>query len=875
MVGVNEKQTRQEHAVPLRQVMETLQKIGNPPAGVERARLMPQLLREIALHAQADRVLMFEVLGKEHFSQVFGYDALRGTDAVGSEVFSLELCALPQLQEMVNTKHSVLVPDVETLREHMPIDYEWMHSRGLKAVILFPTLYEGAVMGFVSLENPDFTCSQQLIDTLPLIGSYLGSVRLNCRRRDRLRQYRRLLKESSIDQHKQGFLDVFCRDYTSIYYVDLVRDTAEALKIADTSNTSNLTEMKEGQLVCYTDMVYQYANRYVRRENLENFLRFMDRQNVSRLLQSRERKIFRYRSYPNMAGHQYFEVKVVRFAEDVFDGTVFIGFRYIDDLVAAEQAQKEQLQLTVERLRASNEILTALGKIYYALFCIDLESDVYAEIASDSDIHHFTGRRGRANKEMQQVVSRFVAPEYRSRVQKFFDLTTLPDRLGSDETLAMEYLSTDGNWHTSRFIVQNRDANGRVTHVIYAARLISDIKRREKSWISIAKEANEANKAKTEFISQLAHDIRTPLNAIAGFTTLAQAHAAQPQLLYEDLARINSAEKVLGELVNNVLDLFRIEKGKMELHPEETDMRRFFVDLKESFDAEAMRKELTLTCSIHDMPQERLLADSLRLTQIYSNLLSNAVKYTDRGGTVELEAYEEPAAAPGRVRLIVAVKDTGIGISEEYKKSMYAMFTRETDTRINKVQGYGLGLSIVKQFTDMMGGKIEVESTQGAGSTFRVLLELPVAQSTVKPDAVPLQDRLAQDAQRCRGMRLLVAEDNDLNYEVVSAILAMYGVACERAEDGWVCVEKFKAQPGAYDAILMDMQMPVMNGLQAASILRSLDSPEAHSVPIIAMTANAFKDDVEACLNAGMNVHLAKPLDAAKLLHTLAQSRKR
>ena len=858
--------------VSFRTVMETLREVGNsafntPNGGVTA------FLRAAALHTGADRAILFALVGQDQFNVTFSYDALLDSD----EKREARLCTLadfPQMEASIREDHAILTWDVETLRDTWPKDYAWLRAHGVHSCIAFPTTCEGHTWGYVALDNPVREQAAQFVDALPLISAYLGMYRTDLARRDRLAQYEQVLRrDPETIKEDRSFLDVFCRDYTSIYQVDLRQDLYAILKVNATANAANMTELQNAQMQTYTAMLRQYAERYVVPEQREGFLQFLERKRLLHEMTGHEGLAYRYQSLPNAMGHQHFEVQVVRFVEDIFDGIVFLGFRSIDNLVSNEMQQRDRLQRTVEQLQASNEVLTSLGKIYYAIFWIDLEEDIWEEIASESDIHHRTGRRGRASEKMQQLCRQCAAPEYQERIAAFFDLTTLPQRMGKDETLAMEFRAVDGNWHTARFIVKRRDEEGKVTRVIYVAHLISDLKRREKNWIAIANEANEANKAKSEFISQIAHDIRTPLNAIMGFSALAESHLNEPQALQADLEKIRLSGGLLTELVNNVLDLSRIEKGKLRLAPEPTDLRAFFDRLNTTYTQEGARKGLAVKVSLHDLPHPVLLVDALRLTQVYGNLLSNAVKYTREGGTVELEACEKPSADPEKTTLVVTVRDTGIGMSEEYKKNMYAMFTRETDTRINQVQGYGLGLSIVKQLTDRMGGKIEVESTQGKGTTFCVTLEAPIVQAEAAAPQPAADTLSAQEA--CRGMHLLVAEDNDLNYEVVSTVLQMHGVSCERAEDGSVCIEKFKlAAPGTYDAILMDMQMPVMNGLQAASVLRGLDSAEAHTIPIIAMTANAFKEDVESCLNAGMNAHLAKPFEPEALFALLAPFRR-
>ena len=254
------------------------------------------------------------------------------------------------------------------------------------------------------------------------------------------------------------------------------------------------------------------------------------------------------------------------------------------------------------------------------------------------------------------------------------------------------------------------------------------------------------------------------------------------------------------------------------------------------------------------------------------NWLSNAVKYTPEGGKVDFEVYEEilPESEGDRVRLVSVVRDNGIGMSETFMKEMYSRFSRAVDTRVNKVRGSGLGLAIVKEIVDIMGGRIEVESREQQGTTFRIILELPYVSETDSPDEV---EKTAETDTAVilpdRGLKILIAEDNELNYEIVEEQLKTYHIQCVRAMDGMECVHVFEeAEAGEFDAILMDMQMPVMNGLGAAEAIRRLPKPEAKRIPIIALTANAYQEDIRKCLEAGMNAHLSKPIEIEMLLQT-------
>ena len=847
-------------------VMQALLAVGNPAPGSNYVASIQTFVKTLALHTRADMVAVFEMTGRDTFNHSFLYNTANDSfDCPHTDGYRLS--DYPQLAAAVRDRKAILEESIDHLRTDSPRDYAF-HSRiGTRGFIMSPSVHENDISGFVVMRNPDFAASRQLIDSLPVIGAYLGSVRMNFSRQESLSQLEQLLlRDGSVLHKEQGFLNVLCRDYTSIYYVDLNTDTLEPLKIERSANAAAINELKAETPLSASALIRQYGETYVLPASQQTFFAALDPAHIAAELAHSERFVFRYQSHPNLVGQQYFEGQVVRFLAGGYDGKVFVGFRHIDDVVAQEREIEAVRTRTIAQLRAQNDVLSALGKIYFAILAIDLDRDVYEEISADSAIHSLTGSRGCASAEMTELCSKFAVPEYREQLLQFYDLSTLSDRLQTDETTAAEYMTLTGDWHTARFIAQRRDADGRVTHALYVLRIISDVKRRERNWIAIAEDASRASKAKTEFMSQLAHDIRTPLNAIAGFTTIAQAHLDDPQRLADALEKIHSSESFLQELVNNSLDIAQIENGKLELHPERTDLEALFAQLRLSMDQAAAKKELRVQYDLHDIHERFVTVDAVRLKQICTNLMTNAIKYTPNGGTVTFEAFEAPADS-GSVRFTVLVRDTGIGMSKEFLDQMYSMFTRETDTRVNKIQGYGLGLSIVKRLTDCMDGKIDVDSKPGKGTTFRVAFTLPVCGDA--PDDGRQQAQSA--AAACRGMHLLVAEDNDLNYEVISELLLMYGIDCERAENGSVCVEKFQsAAPGQYDAILMDMQMPVMNGLQATAILRSLEEHEARSVPIIAMTANAFKEDVQRCLNAGMNAHLAKPVDVNQLLQTLA-----
>ena len=384
--------------------------------------------------------------------------------------------------------------------------------------------------------------------------------------------------------------------------------------------------------------------------------------------------------------------------------------------------------------------------------------------------------------------------------------------------------------------------------------------------------AERASKAKTDFLSNMSHDIRTPMNAIIGITTLMKNELHQPEKLAEHLGKLETSGQLLLGIINNILDMSRIESGKTTLNVEKMNLPQQISQLDSIIRQQAGQRRQTFTVNTH-LQHENVLADPNRLNQVLMNILSNAVKYTPKGGHIRLEVEELPRNEHfARYRFVV--QDDGIGMSEEFQKTLFDPFTREEKSGTNKVQGTGLGMAITKSIVDLMGGTIHVESTTGKGTRFEVVLEFPIdAEADTVQEAQVLPEE-EETASPLSGMKFLCAEDNAINAEILELLLESKGAHCKIYPNGQEIVDAFASvKPGEYDMILMDVQMPVMDGLEATRRIRSSENPLGRIIPILAMTANAFLEDMQKSKEAGMDVHLSKPVDIAALEQTVKHFR--
>ena len=385
--------------------------------------------------------------------------------------------------------------------------------------------------------------------------------------------------------------------------------------------------------------------------------------------------------------------------------------------------------------------------------------------------------------------------------------------------------------------------------------------------------AETANRAKSTFLSNMSHDIRTPMNAIIGFTTLAVSNIDDQKRVRDYLDKILSSSNHLLSLINDILDMSRIESGKIHLEETEVNLSDVLHDLKTIISGQIHAKQLDLYMDVMDVTDEDVYCDKTRLNQVLLNLLSNAVKFTPAGGTVSVRLKQFPGTVKGSEMYEIRVKDNGIGMSPEFVKKIFSPFERERTSTVSRTQGTGLGMAITKNIVDMMGGTIDVQTEQGKGTEFIVCLPFRIQSEKHHTEKIAEDTILPAAGSDFRGKRILLVEDNELNSEIAVELLNAYGFVVDTAENGAEAVEKVKnSTPGNYDLVLMDVQMPVMNGYEATKQIRALNDPALAGITILAMTANAFNEDRKKALECGMNGFLSKPIVIEELIGTLQKN---
>lgn len=535
-----------------------------------------------------------------------------------------------------------------------------------------------------------------------------------------------------------------------------------------------------------------------------------------------------------------------------------------------EQLEDEEFPITLgKQVQQARHEVEALSAGYSYICLINLETgDV--ELIKGNNIPGLNGRYTQIDHNiLLEQVNRLITEPFRQSSVEFYDSTTIAKRLEGKNSFFHTCERTDGTWILSMIVPQKYDENGRVVSVLLANRDFTEEKKRELEQEEALRQekikAEKANEAKSIFLFNMSHDIRTPMNAILGYSQLMKKELTNPKLVhYQEM--IEQSSQLLLSIINNVLDMARVESGKMELDENYEVVGNITQLVCGAFAAEASKKNIELN-KIVNVEHKHIITDSTKMQEILSNLISNAIKYTSAGGKVTIDTRELPYDKEGYALIQTKVSDTGIGMSEEFLPSLFELFTRERNTTLSKIPGTGLGMAIVKNLVDLMNGSIEVESELGKGSTFTITIPHKIANKDYTDRNIESSNEFDIDF---KGKRILLAEDNELNAEITTTILSEMGFEVKAVEDGILCVNEMQHQPAnTYDLILMDIQMPNMDGYKATDCIRHLSQPEKANIPIIAMSANAFEEDKKKAFDVKMNDYITKPIDFQKMEEVL------
>lgn len=522
----------------------------------------------------------------------------------------------------------------------------------------------------------------------------------------------------------------------------------------------------------------------------------------------------------------------------------------------------------MKRKEKEYHLINVIASIYSANLALYPEDNIWKPIVMSKRLEKVISHITQADQMLDTFNRERVAPAYQEAFGEFLKLKDLEERLGDRRFIGYTFEDVEGLWYQALLIPQKFEQDDYKQIVMLVIRDVSEQKRKEMTYQEdlrvTAEEAERANAVKTDFLKRMSHDIRTPINGIRGLVNVGKNHIHDVDKIEECLDEIMRSSDMLVDLVNNVLNMSKLESGGIQLTEEAFDLQEMLNDVERFVNVQAERKQISLQINSTEVEHYHLIGSPLHIRQIFQNIIENAVKFNMDSGSVNV-VCRELARDENTVELEMVCADTGIGMSEEFQKHVFEAFVQEDTSARTTYSGIGLGLAITKKLVNCMDGEISFESERGIGTVFTV--KLPVQIDRTYYQLSEKKDPL----QVMKGLQILLVEDNELNMEITEYMLTEQGAVVTEAWNGKEAADIYEScESGTFDVILMDIMMPVMNGLEAARCIRASEKEDAQSIPIIALSANAFDDDIAQSLAAGMNMHLAKPLEFQKVIEAIA-----
>lgn len=824
--------------------------------------LIPSLLENIGQITHADRAYIFSFHEEEECYYRNAYEWCQ--DGVTPQIENLQhvpAALIPYWDGTLRHGKAISTWDLETVRDTMPAEYAILHAQDVHSIAVLPIFATGKFIGFIGLDDPDHSIYDIASKMLQVISGHLGCIYSHLEAQKALSENRARLESQLLSLRRETYLvDVLASDYRCIVRCNLTQDTFETIK--------GPTRCPTGTSGVFSEWVRRAYDEYIIHASAPDFLSFFDKKQLLAALSTKQILNYRIEVIPDEDGHRYLEIQIAPL-HSVEDGQhkIALGIRSIDDLVLREKCLQAEKERARKRLQFRRDLISTIGKIYRAIYFLDLDKGTYMEITGEAEYQKAIGNEGLLNKSTPIFRRSFIAPESQASMKDFLDPSTLSDRLRERDTLYQPYLSADGLWHLGCFIVKRRHEDGSVATLLYTIQNIDEVKRTEIAYQEklkkSAREAQIANQAKTDFLRRMSHDVRTPINGILGMVEIADSHPADIEKLRDCRHKIHEAANMLLAMVNDILDMNKLESGRLEPESVPFDILELLTEVNHLAGIQAPAYGVTTHVKNPPFPVRRVIGSPTFLRRVLLNLAGNALKYNRRGGRIDFSC-DKIEIKGDTAYFTLTCADTGIGMSEDFQKRAFEPFTQESNTARTRYMGTGLGLAIVKELVEKMDGTIALESQEGVGSRFSLTVPFTIDHAPQE------EEKAAKSPVSLAGLHVLLAEDNELNREIAVFLLEKEGMEITACENGAEAVKVFRESPqGYYDLILMDIMMPVMDGYEASRQIRSLPRLDAAVIPIFAMTANAFQDDIEKSHKNGMNEHLTKPLHTEVVLATI------
>ena len=802
--------------------------------------MIPSILKSIGKYTAAARAYVFEWNSekKESFKNTFEWCAA-GIEPQIQNVQEVPVCLMQNWVETFIQKKNIIIYDLEEIAKETPQEYEILKPQNIHSLIAVPIYTNHKFIGFIGLDNPDLNQDRMSMNLLSDVGCHMGSVRENLR----------MMRELMI---KNRILSGLSRDYRTAFVLNLDTDEYEFVFNQETNHAQKHEEFK-----AFSDYVDAYASAFVLPEFRDVMRRELDSNEIKKHFETEDEYHFSFETSPNAAGLSCFQAHIVKEYEEG-SHFAFLGFRSIDEIVQKERFYKDALQKVNQALQHQLDMITSA-----------LPGGV--KISNDDPEYSFKY----VSEHFAQMLGYDTPEELMEASGGTIADLAHPDDLEQGIAQALEQYSKadhyeityrmkckNGSW---KYIEDRGHKICKPDGVIEHWNLILDKNELVEKTIALESE-KKANQSKSDFLSRMSHDMRTPLNGIIGLMDICMKHPEDRTLVDSSRLKARVAADHLLSLINDTLELSKLESEEAKLAKEDFYLPELIHEVETIVQMRADEECITIRFmdDPYSIPYPNLIGSSLHVKQIFLNLITNSIKYNRKNGSVDCYLKEEKESEE-RVLVDVTIKDTGIGMSEDFLKNIFQPFVQADQGARSQYKGTGLGMAIVKELLERMGGTIQIDSVENQGTTIHVVIPFEIAE-----ESAAVQEMSELPKENLSGRRILLVEDNELNREIAAFLLKDEGISVTEAEDGQQAVECFLKMPeGYYDAVLMDIMMPVMDGYQATREIRGSGKKDAEMIPIIAMTANAFAEDKRKTMEAGMDAHLSKPINVPELMDTI------